>query len=339
MKKMKTSITFCALFTLPLFADIRIDIPPGSDWFSRANKVSPPPPERPFDDAELRRLLEVVAISESDVEYLRSAEKYREYVGRCEQAGMDRRRVLDICQELLDGDEDFTARWGIGKEPLGVYANLLWFMGESGDRAALPYLEKKSFDPDTHYYLRTRAAETYAKIADVDEGIALMRKLLATGENLGAWKRTPKDFIDKISAEAEKMGGEASDNVISFLLEVVQNGDNSWDAYFSDAFLVAYLPGYADSRQRATILRFADTKNEWQRRRFAVPLIAHFDAIPPSERTDLRIRYPGLPPLPDDPDAAEASVPRAWLITAVGVATLAAAALALLRRARKPLAP
>ncbi|HON48535.1 MAG TPA: hypothetical protein PLZ60_12380 [Kiritimatiellia bacterium] len=63
-----------------------------------------------------------------------------------------------------------------------------------------------------------------------------------------------------------------------------------------------FLPGYTNSKQRATLVRYANTGNEHMTNNFN-PIKAHFDAIPPKQRIDLRKRFPDLPPLPDDAPA------------------------------------
>jgi len=219
-----------------------------------------------------------------------------------------------------------------------VHAGVARAIWKLGDRAALPFLEEKSLSADIHAQARGTAAAAYIAIAGMDEGAAFMRRWYFTMEGAGWRNFAYMRFLEKISKEAENAESGTLDNIHAFLLEIVQNSDSNGvsDANQANVFLLAHLPGYADSRQRATLQRYANTGNEWRTNTFN-PIKAHFDAIPPSKRTDLRIRYPGLPPLPDDPPEADASAARrVWLITtAVGVAALLAAALALLRRAKK----
>ena len=318
---MKSMKSVCASFVIPLLA------------------AAQEPPGKSPDDQMRGWLGWYVEMSEhvspdyfTDPTYERPtpAESYRMYVARCEEAGVDRRRALDIIKETVD---DYHAR-GVGGEP-----NLLLLMGASGDRSLLPWLAGKILAPDFQDSSRYRAAQAYVKIADVDESVAFARKLYAAESNLGGrgWLGFRRAFLDKVSAEAQNMDSGTFDNCCAFLLGIVQDSGSPDSVNMADRFLLKHLPGYADSRQRATSQRFTVTNSAWTAdanvfiTNMFAPVKAHFDAIPPSKRTDLRIRYPGLPPLPDDPEEAEASASRrVWLITA-----LLAAALALLRRAKK----
>ncbi|MDD3585008.1 MAG: hypothetical protein PHG74_13425, partial [Kiritimatiellae bacterium] len=67
------------------------------------------------------------------------------------------------------------------------------------------------------------------------------------------------------------------------------------------------------------------TGNEWSKEKYA-PLSQSLEAIPPSKRTDLRKRFPDLPPLPDDAPAR--SPVKVAIAVAVGFVALAVCAVA-----------
>jgi len=95
-----------------------------------------------------------------------------------------------------------------------------------------------------------------------------------------------------------------------------------------------FLPGYTNSKQRATLVRYANTGNEYMTNNFN-PIKAHFDAIPPRQRIDLRKRFPDLPPLPGDAPAGGGGVKAALAIGAGIVAVVAAWLAARRRRVRE----
>jgi hypothetical protein len=106
-------------------------------------------------------------------------------------------------------------------------------------------------------------------------------------------------------------------DICTHLLEIVQNTDNAGDALDAEFFLRDFLPGYINSRQRATLVRYANTGNEYMTNNFN-PIKAHFDNIPPKQRIDLRKRFPDLPPLPGDAPAGGGNRMKVAIAVAVG---------------------
>ena len=209
-------------------------------------------------------------------------------------------------------------------------------IGKRGDRASLPFLEEKSLSTNTHALIRRATANAYVKIADLDECVEFMRKLYDDPSIQGSWRYfLNKKFLEKVQTEGETLAPETAEKVCSFLLCVVQRVENSGDAHDADRFLLERMPDYANSRQRASLTRFATTGNAWVTNTFH-PVKAHFDKIPPSKRVDLRERFPDLPPLPAD-KGGRPSVP-VWIVVGVAVVIGVAALLRFLLR-KKHVAP
>jgi hypothetical protein len=82
--------------------------------------------------------------------------------------------------------------------------------------------------------------------------------------------------------------------------------------------LLRSIPQYTNSVQRASLVRFATSGNEWVTNTFH-PIKVHFDNIPPKQRTDLRDRFPDLPPLPGDAPTGGGNRVKVAIAVAVGV--------------------
>ena len=216
---------------------------------------------------------------------------------------------------------------------VGAAAALMVAVGKKGGRGVLPFLEEESFDPETHELIRSAAAEAYVDIADVEESAEFMRKLYEDPSAQGSWRYfLNKKFLGRVGAEEKTLTPETKKNIATFLLGIVQNVENSGEANDADRFLLDRIPEYANSRQRATLCRFANTGNAWVTNTYN-PIKAHFDAIPRKQRIDLRKRFPDLPPLPDDaPARSPVKVAIAIVAGVVALAVCAVAAWLVLRR-------
>ncbi len=299
------------------------------------------PGAKPFDDEAIRDALEGIAVMHADNEGdpnqkdLPTLEEiFKMTMKRCDESGVDRRRFLEIAEREVD--RYATLVDGTGHKAFTFNSvRLLAFMALSGDRSILPYLEAKSLNPETDKLIRSAAAEAYVKLANVDECAAFLRKLYEDPTTQGSRRYfLNKKLLGKIGAEEKMLTPETKTNIHSFLLGVVQKVDDSGEANDADRFLLDRIPEYANSRQRATLGRYANTGNAWVTNTFN-PIKAHFDKIPPSKRVDLRKRFPDLPPLPKEKD--DGGPLKVALGVGAGLAVLAALAawLALLRR--KPL--
>jgi len=204
-----------------------------------------------------------------------------------------------------------------------------------GDRVALPFLEEKSFMTNAPVTLRLRAAEAYVKIADVEESLEFMQKVYETQFIQGSRRYfLNKKFLEKVGVEEDTLTPETKGNIATFLLGIVQNAESSNEANDADRFLLGRIPEYANSRQRATLCRFANTGNAWVTNTYN-PIKAHFDTIPSKQRIDLRKRFPDLPPLPDDaPARSPVKVALAIIAGVVALAVCAVAAWLAVRRRR-----
>ncbi len=212
---------------------------------------------------------------------------------------------------------------------VGAAAALVAAIGKKGGREVLPFLKEKSFDPETHEHIRSAAARAYVKIADVEESVNLMRKLYDDPSLRPRYYYISKFFLQKVKSEEKSLTDEVKSDVCTHLLTIVQNTDSAGDALDAEFFLRDFLPGYTNSKQRATLVRYANTGNEYMTNNFN-PIKAHFDKIPPKQRIDLRKRFPDLPPLQDD--ASARSPVKVAIVVVAGVAAVVAAWLVLRRK-------
>ncbi|MDD2349600.1 MAG: hypothetical protein PHG74_15665 [Kiritimatiellae bacterium] len=299
------------------------------------------PGVRPFDDEAIRDMLEGFAVMEDDNEddprqkgSLTVADYYRIMEEWCEESGGDKRRILDIAKEEIDRCAAYVK--STGQTPIANNAvRLLDLVAHSGDRFLLPFLEEKSLDPETYRLIRSAAAEVYVNIADVEESAEFMRKLYRDPSVQGSGRYfLNKKFLGRVGAEEKTLTPETKKSIAAFLLGIVQNVENSGEANDADRFLLDRIPEYANSRQRATLCRFANTGNAWVTNTYN-PIKAHFDAIPPKQRIDLRKRFPDLPPLPGDaPARSPVKVAIAVVAGIVALAVCAVAAWLAVRRRR-----
>ena len=237
--------------------------------------------------------------------------------------------------ELFEEYRGFKANFQAGSNyNVGAASALIVAVGEKGGREVLPFLEEESLDPEMSKRIRSAAARAYVKIADVEESLNLMRKLY-DDHSLRSWyDYVSKFFLQKVKAEEESLTDEVKSDVCTHLLTIVQNTDSAGDALDAEFFLRDFLPGYTNSKQRATLVRYANTGNEYMTNNFN-PIKAHFDAIPPKQRIDLRKRFPDLPPLPDDaPARSPVKVALAIIAGVVALAVCAVAAWLAVRRRR-----
>jgi hypothetical protein len=299
------------------------------------------PGARPFDDEAIRDMLEGFAIMEADNEgdphqqnLPTVADCYRMMEKRCEEAGVDKRRILDVAKEEIDKCAAYVK--STGRTSIAINAvRLLDLVAHSGDRSLLPYLEEKSLDPETLKFIRSAAAEVYVNIADVEESVNLLRKLYDDRSfRESRYYYVSGLFLQKVKSEEKSLTDEVKRDICTHLLAIVQSADSPGDALDAEFFLRDFLPGYTNSKQRATLVRYANTGNEYMTNNFN-PIKAHFDAIPQKQRIDLRKRFPDLPPLPDDaPARSPVKVALAIIAGGVALAVCAVAAWLAVRRRR-----
>ena len=233
--------------------------------------------------------------------------------------------------ELFEEYRGFKTNFQAGSNyNVGAASALIVAVGEKGGREVLPFLEAESLDPEMSKRIRSAAAEAYIKIADVEEGLEFMQKVYETQFIQGSRRYfLNKKFLEKVGVEEDTLTPETKGNIAAFLLGIVQNVENSGEANDADRFLLDRIPEYANSRQRATLCRFANTGNAWVTNTYN-PIKAHFDAIPQKQRIDLRKRFPDLPPLPDDAPAR--SPVKVAIAVVAGVVAVVAAWLAVRRK-------
>ncbi|MGI6388810.1 MAG: hypothetical protein ACOX7Q_01245 [Kiritimatiellia bacterium] len=225
------------------------------------------PGARPFDDEAIRDMLEGFAIMEADNEgdphqqnLPTVADCYRMMEKRCEEAGVDKRRILDVAKEEIDRCAAYVK--STGRTSIAINAvRLLDLVAHSGDRSLLPYLEEKSLDPETLKFIRSAAAEVYVNIADVEESVNLLRKLYDDRSfRESRYYYVSGLFLQKVKSEEKSLTDEVKRDICTHLLAIVQSADSPGDALDAEFFLRDFLPGYTNSKQRATLVRYANIR-------------------------------------------------------------------------------
>ena len=201
---------------------------------------------------------------------------------------------------------------------------------QNNDRSEMPFLEAAARSEDADRTERSRAAETYIKLATLDESVGFMREFYSITESFGWAYSAYQRFLEKAAAEEKDADETVRERLYAFLLEIVQTCKSASDANRANLFLLERVPGYADSRQRAALTRYANTGNDWVTNTFN-PIKEHFDTLPPSKLVDLRTRFPTLPPPPGETPSPS---PRIWPYAAT-LAALAIAIAIILRKAIK----
>ncbi|NLC80363.1 MAG: hypothetical protein GX748_04200 [Lentisphaerae bacterium] len=218
---------------------------------------------------------------------------------------------------------------------------LLNKMEKLGDRAALPFLEKKSLMANIPSTVRSRAAEVYVSLATAEECAAFLPEILKVG-NQTVWTAGWRSGV--LPACLRKIDdaiaqGEISDKTLNLLVEKLLAHTQSLsvprlaDGDMIDRFLIRHCAGYATSRQRLAMWTeyLDELGNEaWEndlRKKFT-PNKEFLEALPPKQRIDLRKRFPDLPPLPDEVSAWDGGRMKAMIASVVGFAALAACAAA-----------
>ena len=190
---------------------------------------------------------------------------------------------------------------------------------KSGDRSLLPYLAEKSLNAANPKTVRRRAAAAYVNMADLGEGVDFLQKYCADPTvKKGKWLLV-QQYLDKYGEHGINGVSETVEtHVLSVLLTIMQTTDVRDVANRINQHLLRSIPQYTNSVQRASLVRFATSGNEWVTNTFH-PIKVHFDNIPPKQRTDLRDRFPDLPPLPGDAPAGGGNRMKVAIAVAVGV--------------------
>jgi hypothetical protein len=189
---------------------------------------------------------------------------------------------------------------------------------KSGDRSLLPYLAEKSLNAANPKTVRRRAAAAYVNMADLGEGVDFLQKYCADPTvKKGKWLLV-QQYLDKYGEHGINGVSETVEtHVLSVLLTIMQTTDVRDVANRINQHLLRSIPQYTNSVQRASLVRFATSGNEWVTNTFH-PIKAHFDNIPPKQRTDLRDRFPDLPPLPGDAPTGGRNRVKVAIAVAVG---------------------
>jgi len=211
--------------------------------------------------------------------------------------------------KMFEEYSGFKANFQAGSNyNVGAAAALMVAVGEKGGREVLPFLEEESFDPEMSKHIRSAAARAYVKIADVEECIAFMRRAFGINDDEGYWRsRLTPLFLEKMEAAIanRSVPDETMERLLSLLMAHTQTTSYSREASWVDDFLVKHCYGYRMSEQRLSLwsrILDEDKENELKRKNY-LPIKEAIEAIPPRKRTDLRKRFPDLPPLPEDAPA------------------------------------
>ena len=273
------------------------------------------PDLKPVSEQDIRDALEFIAVvvpdNETDPEYFKNrgslSDDFKALIKRGEESGISQRRILDLAKEAIDGYIAYvknTGRTSIAHNAV----RLLDLVAHSGDRSLLPYLEEKSLDPEIRRSIRSAAAEVYVNIASVEECIEFMRKAFGINADKGFWRsRLTPLFLEKMEAAIanRSVPDETMERLLSLLMAHTQTTSYSREASWVDDFLVKHCYGYRMSEQRLSLwsrILDEDKENELKRKNY-LPIKEAIEAIPPRKRTDLRKRFPDLPPLPEDAPA------------------------------------
>jgi hypothetical protein len=240
------------------------------------------------------------------------------------------RTMFSDTEKKYAGTNDPNVRFSLVNANVGQITAI----EQLGDRAALPFLEEKSLETSISSRVRENAAAAYVKIANVEEGVDFLQKYCADPTvKSGKWLLV-QQYLDKYGEHGKNGVSEAvGTHVLSVLLTIMQTTDVRDVANRINQCLLRSIPQYTNSAQRASLVRFATSENEWVTNTFH-PVKAYFDKIPPSKRVDLRKRFPDLPPLPEDKNAGTPL--KTSLAIGAALAALVTFCVALGIRARKP---
>ena len=201
-------------------------------------------------------------------------------------------------------------------------------LGKSGDRRFLPTIERLAL---TAHSPDNRVDAVNAHIAICGFGSFEFVKRAAEAQ-----PETSKGLDTRfgiLELALKKMSGMALSNeqlkeIQNYLLTHAIAETNAPALVQADEFLVQRLPEYAHSKQR---LYFAGKQNindpTDQMKGYFSPVKDELLKLPPTELTDLRDRFPDLPPLPGDKTGKPLKV---VLSVSAGLAALAAACAAIL---------
>ena len=237
-----------------------------------------------------------------------------------------------------------SGNWGGGDET--YFCMLLNKMEKLGDRAALPFLEKKSLMETIPRVVRSRAAEVYVSLATAGECAVFLPKILQIDDEdkrIISWRsRVLPACLKKIEASIAKneLPAETLAVLTGKLLMFTQSQSvyNTGDCDSIDQFLVRHCADYSTSGQRFAMWtnhlgQISQIPWKGETIKKYTPLKESLESLPANRRVDLRKQFPDLPPLPEE---KVSGVPwKTALGTVAGAAALAAAGAWLAARRRK----
>jgi len=233
----------------------------------------------------------------------------------------------------------------------------------NNDRSEMPFLEATSLSSDTNTFTidREYTGLAYTELATAEECAAFLPKIFPFIRNstTGLSGRIVTVCLDKITAAiaARELPEDTVGNLLARLVIFTQDNPPK-KAILMDDFLIKHCVGYEASWQRLVLwTRHMDLcksviSAEYLPQSPPYLTLKSIEAIPPAERVDLRGRFPGQPPLPEEmaaeleaakvtteetemPTEDEDPPPYLWPAIAFLTAILLAAAALILRKAMK----
>ena len=212
-------------------------------------------------------------------------------------------------------------------------ARMLYLLGTSHDKRYLPTIERLALtahNPDN----RVTAVCAHIAICGFDSFEFVKRAAEAqpeTSDGLRTKYWILRWALNKMNEMT--LSGEQLKEIQKYLLVHAMAETNAPALVQADEFLVQRLPEYARSRQR---LYFSGKRNvndpTDQMKGYFSPVKDELLKLPPSELTDLRDRFPDLPPLPKENDAVSPLM--IALAVGAGLAAACAAIVAVSKRRR-----
>jgi hypothetical protein len=209
--------------------------------------------------------------------------------------------------EMLEVYSRFEANLQTGSNyNVGAAAALMAAIGKKGGREVFPFLEEKILAPVTPAFVRSAAAEIYASLATAEECAEFLPKILKVDDEdktIISWRYTVTPAcLNKVEAAIaqNEMSRETLARLVDALVMYTQFAYSASEARHVDDFLLRHCEGYSTSWQRLALwtkILDADKENEVKREK-CLPIKQSIEAVPPKQRTDLRKRFPDLPPLP-----------------------------------------
>ena len=209
----------------------------------------------------------------------------------------------------------------------GVCNQMLVLLGRTQDKRWLPFIERMALTAHNEY---NRLDAVRVHIVSCGFGsFPFLKRMIAlqpddTVEGLTMQSLMLEWFLMHMSER--ELSEEQKKELHDYLLARALSTTNASSMVQADKFLQRSLPAYTNSRQR---LYLAGKQNmhdpTGQMNGHFAPIKTELEKLPPSDLTDLRDRFPDLPPLPGDAPAGGGNRMKIAIAVAVGVVAVVAA--------------